>query len=36
MEAFAHYWPFVMGIPGDTSIPLTEGQERVALVFSLL
>ena len=25
MEAFAHYWPFVMGIPGNTLIPLTKG-----------
>ena len=36
MEAFAHYWPFVMEIPDNTLIPLTEGQERVALMFSLL
>ena len=36
MEAFAHYWPFVMGIPGNTLIPLTEGQERIALVLYLL
>ena len=36
MEAFAHYWPFEMGIPGNTLIPLTEGLERVALMFSLL
>ena len=36
MEAFAHYWPFVMGIPGNTLIPLTEGQKRVALMLSLL
>ena len=25
-----------MGIPGDTLIPLTKGQERIALMFSLL
>ena len=36
MEEFAQYWPFAMGIPGNPLIPLTKGQERVALMFSLL
>ena len=36
MEAYAYYWPFVMGITINTLIPLTKGQERFALMFSLL
>ena len=33
MEAFAHYWPYVMGIPSNTLIPLTKGQERIFLCY---